>query len=98
MRQVYFGASEGQSEGTGFRPIPEPWPVPVTMGLTTREVDRKTGKLWTDACMRPDSVTRYTEIYLPGTEPTQFCDDTGPIRNPLIRVRPLPPRVPPPVP
>jgi penicillin-binding protein 1A len=94
MRQVYFGAAEGQSEGGGFRPIPEPWPIPVTMGLTTREVDKRTGKLWADACMVPDTVTRYTEIYLPGTEPTEFCNDEKEA-NPLLRFRPLPPRLPP---
>ena len=49
--------------------VPEPWPMPD--GLITRRVDRKTGLLASRWC--PDSLA-YTEIYIPGTEPTELCD------------------------
>jgi penicillin-binding protein 1A len=80
MRQVYVGntveseAEGAQGEAVPAWPIPEPWPL---RGLTTREVDRKTGKLWTASCEDP-LTNRYTEIFIPGTEPTAYCDDSGP--------------------
>jgi hypothetical protein len=92
MRQVYIGntleqeSEIGQGEAVSAWPIPEPWPIPL--GLTTREVDKKTGRLWTAACEDP-LANRYTEIYIPGTEPTTFCNETGPA-TPRFR-RPPPP-------
>lgn len=54
-------------------PIPEPWPI--LEGLITREVDSKTGLLASRWCPA-DQV--YLELYLPGTEPTEPCDMSGP--------------------
>jgi len=54
--------------------VPEPWPMPPE--LITRRVDRKTGLLASRWC--PDSLA-YEEIYIPGTEPTEICDRSGPI-------------------
>ncbi len=76
MRRVYYGsppgADDGEGGGTGTDPvldIPEPWPLP--RGLVTRRVDNKTGTLASRWCPVEDA---YDEIYLPGTEPTVFCD------------------------
>jgi 1A family penicillin-binding protein len=46
------------------RPAPAPWTPPV--GLVTAELDRATGQL-ADSTTPPDR--RYTEYFLPGTEP-----------------------------
>jgi penicillin-binding protein 1A len=91
MRHVYYGmtdveestATAGTFENAALE-IPEPWPMPE--GLTTREVDGRSGKLWSSWCIEtaPESIEegafqvmrRYTEIYIPGTEPTEMCDDT----------------------
>jgi hypothetical protein len=51
--------------------IPKPWPFPPE--LTTRQVDFKSGKLWSEWCRGEE----YTEYYIPGTEPTEVCDDSG---------------------
>ncbi len=53
-------------------PIPEPWPL--LPGLLVRQVDNRTGLLASRWCP-PDSA--YTEYYVPGTEPKEFCDMTG---------------------
>ncbi|MGW8265254.1 MAG: penicillin-binding protein 1A [Longimicrobiales bacterium] len=53
-------------------PIPGPWPI--LDGLTTREVDAKTGLLASRWCPAEDA---YLELYLPGTEPTELCDRSG---------------------
>jgi penicillin-binding protein 1A len=68
----------------GSLPLPLPWPIPE--GLTTREVDIRSGKLWSQWCRDPEE-NRYTELYIPGTEPTDYCDDTGSriFRIPRIR-------------
>lgn len=50
-------------------PIPDPWPI--LPGLVTRQVDSKTGLLASRWCPEDQA---YTEYYLPGTEPTEFCD------------------------
>ena len=50
-------------------PVPEAWTVPP--GLSTRLVDRKTGKLASRWCPQDE---RMVELFLPGTEPTEFCD------------------------
>jgi penicillin-binding protein 1A len=54
-------------------PIPQPWPI--LEGLTTREVDSKTGLLASRWC---PAERAYLELYLPGTEPTEPCDVSGP--------------------
>jgi penicillin-binding protein 1A len=51
--------------------IPAPWPM--LPGLSTRQVDFRSGKLWSEWCRGEE----YTEYYIPGTEPTEVCDDTG---------------------
>ena len=79
MKSVYYGpegeaqTAEGEDSG-GVAPIPNRWLIPV--GLTTREVDRRTGRLWSSWCRDPQE-NRYTELYIPGTEPTEVCDDSG---------------------
>jgi len=76
MNHVYYGndAAEGEDDA-GSIPRPSGWGMPI--GITTREVDRKTGKLWSNACGNP-ATDRYTEMYIPGTEPRDYCDDSGP--------------------
>jgi penicillin-binding protein 1A len=72
MRSVYYGseATEDGEEGEeALLPVPAPWPIPD--GLTTRLVDRRTGKLASRWC---DEEDRYVEYYIPGTEPTEYCD------------------------
>ena len=66
MRSVYFGDE-------AIRPLPEEWATPA--GLTSRLVDEQSGRLATDWCPR-DAL--YAEVYIPGTEPTEFCDLHGP--------------------
>jgi penicillin-binding protein 1A len=55
------------------RPPPEPWPRPG--GLLYRDVDPLSGKLATEWCP-PEGI--YTEVYIPGTEPSEPCDVHGP--------------------
>ncbi|MBI4540637.1 MAG: PBP1A family penicillin-binding protein [Gemmatimonadetes bacterium] len=78
MQAVYAGDAELGIEP--LRPIPDPWPTPPE--LITREVDARSGKLKTDWCPR-DLI--YTEIYIPGTEPTEPCDLHGPSLIGLFR-------------
>ncbi len=66
-------AGSPDSPSRGFLlPIPEPWPL--LPGLISREVDNRTGLLASRWC---PADSAYTELYLPGTEPTEFCDQTG---------------------
>ena len=53
-------------------PIPDEWPM--LPGLTTREVDAESGTLWSRWCSEEN---KYTEYYLPGTEPTEVCDESS---------------------
>jgi membrane peptidoglycan carboxypeptidase len=72
-RTVYYGS--GEESDPGFEPmlpVPEPWEV--VDGLTTRVVDKATGRLASEWCPEED---RYTELFLPGTEPTELCDRSG---------------------
>ncbi len=76
MRQVYYGSS-GDSDGGGgateaLLPVPSPWPLGD--GLTTALVDRRTGQLASRWC---DEEDQYVEYFIPGTEPTEFCDRSG---------------------
>jgi penicillin-binding protein 1A len=73
MKRVYYGV-EGDEE-RAIEPqeplleIPEAWaPHP---GLNAVLVDRRTGLLASQWCPAED---QYLEYYIPGTEPTEFCD------------------------
>jgi penicillin-binding protein 1A len=71
MRRVYVG--EGDANGNSAEPIlpvPDPWPLD---GLVSREVDSRTGLLASRWC---PSDRSYTEYFLPGTEPTEPCDES----------------------
>jgi len=91
MRRVYYSDSTQayadsvfQARGYGadttavpgvrgyLLPIPEPWPI--LPGLISRQVDNRSGLLASRWC---PTDSAYTEYYLPGTEPTEFCDQTG---------------------
>ncbi|HUG38042.1 MAG TPA: penicillin-binding transpeptidase domain-containing protein, partial [Candidatus Limnocylindrales bacterium] len=73
MRRVYYGV-EGDEE-FGVEPqepllqVPERW-VPHP-GLNPVLVDSRTGLLASQWCPEED---QYMEYYIPGTEPTEFCD------------------------
>lgn len=73
MRRVYIGVEGDEEKGVEAQPpllpVPEGWPV--VSGLNTVLVDRKTGKLASRWC---DEANQYLEYYIPGTEPTEFCD------------------------
>ncbi|NNM07074.1 MAG: PBP1A family penicillin-binding protein [Gemmatimonadetes bacterium] len=59
--------------GRGYLlPIPDPWPV--LPGLVTKQVDNRSGLLASRWC---PADSAYAELFLPGTEPTEFCDMTG---------------------
>ena len=62
--------------GRALLPVPAPWP---TDGLIALEVDSQTGLLASRWC---PADRRYLEFYIPGTEPSEQCDDTaaGPSR------------------
>jgi len=53
-------------------PIPEAWPI--LPGLVSKQVDNRSGLLASRWC---PADSAYTELFLPGTEPTEFCDQTG---------------------
>ena len=74
MAAVYYGveATETDRAIEAAMPIPEPWPM--VDGITTRQVDRLTGKLASQWCPEEDI---YTEMYLAGTEPSELCDRSG---------------------
>jgi penicillin-binding protein 1A len=78
-------SAAGQARGF-LLPVPDPWPI--LPGLISREVDNRSGLLASRWC---PADSAYTELYLPGTEPTEFCDQTG-FR---IRRKPINPRPPP---
>jgi penicillin-binding protein 1A len=68
------GDARGATVVRGYLlPIPQPWPI--LEGLITREVDSKTGLLASRWCPQDQA---YLELYLPGTEPTEYCDISGP--------------------
>ncbi|MBW3536007.1 MAG: PBP1A family penicillin-binding protein, partial [Gemmatimonadetes bacterium] len=81
MNHVYYGTGGEAENGGGILPIPEPWPI--AQGLTTREVDDRTGKLWSRWCEGDPEEHRYVEYYIPGTEPTELCDES---ENRLFRI------------
>jgi penicillin-binding protein 1A len=65
MRSVYYGDTKELE-------VPAPWPWPE--GITTRRVDRETGKLASQWCPEQNA---YTEFFIPGTEPTEACGPGG---------------------
>ena len=69
------------------KPTPPDWPMPSD--ITTREIDTKTGLLWTPDC----GGIATTEYYVPGTEPVSECSPyTAPAATPVGAVpamRPL---------
>lgn len=58
----------------GILPVPEPWP---TLDLVTVEVDEETGLLASEWC---PPERRYRELFIPGTEPTEACEEMGILR------------------
>ncbi len=79
MKDVYYGHPATDSTGAapdtataGVLQIPSDWPIPS--GLHAVLVDSKTGKLASKWCPKED---QYLEYYIPGTEPTEFCDRSG---------------------
>jgi penicillin-binding protein 1A len=76
MRAAYYG------EGAKV-PRPADWQWPST--VTTRRIDRTTGKLANEFC--PLDVV-YDEVFTKGSEPTETCDKHGPAKI----TPPVPPR------
>jgi penicillin-binding protein 1A len=74
MREVYYGDSFVDTTGDGdagpLLPIPERWPMD---GLVPREVDSLTGLASSQWC--PEE-RRYIEYFVPGTEPSEPCDES----------------------
>jgi membrane carboxypeptidase/penicillin-binding protein len=67
------GATEPSVLNRGYLlPIPEGWPI--LPGLLTMKVDNRTGLLASRWC---PADSAYTEYYIPGTEPKEFCDMSG---------------------
>jgi penicillin-binding protein 1A len=84
MHAVYYGDDDGESASTlPELAIPEPWPWPA--GITTRLIDKETGKLASTWCGEENA---YTEFFIEGTEPTEVCEPQrglfiGPLRRRL---------------
>lgn len=75
MRQVYFGSDGLEGGSPGLEPaltVPQGWAMPA--GLKTALVDKRTGKLASRWCPAED---QYLEYYVPGSEPTEFCDNAA---------------------
>jgi penicillin-binding protein 1A len=56
------------------KPAPPDWPMPPS--IVVREIDARTGLLYTPQCI---GGTMMTEFFLPGTEPTAECTGYMPI-------------------
>lgn len=75
MKQVYYGGEPtagGSAAARPALPLAAGWSLPL--GLKTALVDRKTGKLASRWCAVED---QYLEYFVPGTEPTEYCDSSG---------------------
>jgi penicillin-binding protein 1A len=81
MKRVYYGDPDALDPELRepVIPIPEPWAI--SDDLVTRLIDASTGKLASQWC--PQDEQRL-EMFLPGTEPTEYCDrdDFGLFRAP----------------
>ena len=81
MKRVYYGDPDALDKELQEPtiPIPEPWAIPDAM--ETRLIDRSTGKLASQWCPQEEQIL---EMFLPGTEPTEYCDrdDFGLFRIP----------------
>ena len=81
MKRVYYGDPDALDKELQepTMPIPEPWAIPDAM--ETRLIDRSTGKLASQWCPQEEQIL---EMFLPGTEPTEYCDrdDFGLFRIP----------------
>ena len=81
LKRVYYGDPDALDPELRepVIPIPEPWAI--SDGLVTRLIDASTGKLASQWC--PQDEQRL-EMFLPGTEPTEYCDrdDFGLFRAP----------------
>ena len=73
MRRVYAGVERDEENGVEAQAplMATPDRIPLLPGLNTVLIDRKTGKLASRWCAEED---QYLEYYIPGTEPTEFCD------------------------
>ena len=82
LKRVYYGDPDALDPELRepVIPIPEPWAI--SDGLVTRLIDASTGKLASQWC--PQDEQRL-EMFLPGTEPMEYCDrdDFGLFRAPL---------------
>lgn len=98
MKHVYYGMSDVAAADSTLAPdewfadpvlaIPQRWPIP--QGLTTREIDSRTGLLWSRWCSEEN---KRTELYIPGTEPTEVCDETSNRRFRMPGIGRLPERL-----
>jgi penicillin-binding protein 1A len=82
MKQVYYGDVIPDEDTQAALEIPQRWPFPAN--VTQREIDRRSGRLWASWCDDP-AANRYTEYFVAGTEPTEYCEDprtTAPRRPP----------------
>jgi len=81
LKRVYYGDPDALDPELRepVIPIPEPWAI--LDGLVTRLIDASTGKLASQWC--PQDEQRL-EMFLPGTEPMEYCDrdDFGLFRAP----------------
>ena len=81
LKRVYYGDPDALDPELRepVIPIPEPWAI--SDGLVTRLIDASTGKLASQWC--PQDEQRL-EMFLPGTEHTEYCDraDFGLFRAP----------------
>jgi penicillin-binding protein 1A len=88
MKRVYYGAPAEEDSGEEPEDVPPilsvPTPWPMLPGINAVLVDRTTGKLASNWC---DEADQYLEYYLPGTEPTEFCDRSGGRRFRMPRIR-----------
>jgi penicillin-binding protein 1A len=80
------------------KPAPPDWPKPDA--ITTREIDSRTGLLYSPACYDAVMITEY---YIPGTEPVNECSAAyapppGTPGSPMPPPGALPPAGPPPPP
>jgi penicillin-binding protein 1A len=73
MHRVYVGIEGDEENGVEEAPplLSAPTGWQEMPGLHSVLVDRRTGKLASRWC---DEDSQYLELYIPGTEPTEFCD------------------------